>query len=196
MTVQIHENIVSNNEIKALLKWMSFKDDYIIPRKELWLKTGFNWHEDNWPKDWLINTLKKVNVDSYPKSIFFSVLNYNLDIHTDTEFGKRHDKHIVIPLEIQNKASTIIFNNKWYKESFKLNKENKHLVQNINNKPFDLEIYNKYLSHFEYDLLEGLSVKHFFNWEIGSICVFDSQYLHTNGTLHGRKKAINIWTIT
>ena len=196
MTVQVHENIVSNNEIKALLKWMSFKDDYIIPRKELWLKTGFSWHKDDWPKKWLLNTLKKVNVESYPKSIFFSVLNYNLDIHTDTEFGKRHDKHIVIPLEVQKTASTIIFNNKWFKDSFKLTKENKHLVQNSPNEPFDLEIYNKYLSHFEYDLLEGLSVKHVFDWKIGSICVFDSQYLHTNGTLHGRKKAINIWTIT
>jgi len=185
MSVQIYENIISNKEIKAIIKWMSFKDNYIIPRKDLWLKTGFDWHKDDWPKKWVLNILKKVNVDSFPKSIFFSVLNYNLDIHTDTEFGKRHHKHIIIPLEVKSTAHTIIFDNKWYDKSFQLTNNNRHLVENY--KPglaFDRTIHKLYLSHFDYSLLEGLSIKEIYEWKVGSVCVFDSQYLHTNATLN------------
>jgi len=198
MTVEVFDDIISQKEIRYLLKFMKKRDRYFPPteQRKLWLKHGFDWGAADWPKLWIINTLKKVNVRSFPESIYFSILSSPLDIHTDTGKAEKCHKHVIIPLEVKDSASTVIFDNKWYGSDFQVNYDNKHLLENFKkDEPFDKLLYEKYLKHFDYKLLEGLSVKCVYEWKVGSICVFDSQYIHTNGYLTSPKKAINIWTV-
>jgi len=195
MTVQIHEKVLSQKGISHLLDFLHKKDRY-YQEGQFVRKQGFIWGANDWPERLVSNLLKKLDITSDPYSIMMIDLDHQLGIHTDTLLEDRCDKNIIIPLELSEPAATVIFKNKWYGKSMNLNYTNKHTVGREHDKPFDKDIYEKYLKNFDYNLLSGLEVETIYNWTVGSVCVFNSQHLHTNAYISKYKKAMYIWTIT
>ena len=194
MTVQIHDKVLSQKGIDHLLDFLHKKDRY-YQEGQFVRKQGFEWDKNDWPQRVISGILKKIEVTSNPYSIMMIDLDHQLGIHTDTLLEERCDKNIIVPLEITEPAATIIFKNKWFGKSMNLDYTNKHLLSLDHDKPFDKQIYEKYLKNFDYSLLSGLEVEKIYKWSVGSVCVFDSQHLHTNSYISKYKKAIYIWTI-
>ena len=194
MTVQIHDRVLSQKGINHLLNFLHKKDRY-YQEGQFVRKQGFEWGKNDWPHRIINGILRKVGVDSNPYSIMMIDLDHQLGIHTDTLLEDKCDKNIIVPLELSEPAATVIFKNKWYGKSMNLSYDNKNSIKLKHDKPFDVEVYNKYLKNFEYDLLSGLEIEKIYEWSVGSVCVFDSQHLHTNSCISKFKKAIYIWTI-
>ena len=194
MTVQIHNRVLSQKGISHLLDFLHKKDRY-YQEGQFVRKQGFEWGKNDLPHQIITGILRKVGVDSNPYSIMMIDLDHQLGIHTDTLLEERCDKNIIVPLELTEPAATVIFKNKWFGKSMNLSYSNKHGVTFNHDKPFDKQIYEKYLKNFEYELLSGFEIEKIYNWSVGSVCVFDSQHLHTNSYISKYKKAIYIWTI-
>jgi len=193
MSVKIYENIVSKKGIDYLLTFLNKKDEY-YQEGQFVRKQGFDWSKNNWPRDWTLALLKRLEIKSNPYAIMMIDLDHQLGIHTDTINGSKCDKNIVIPLEIVEPAQTVIFKNKWYGTNMNLSLENKKELDFLTDDPFDRTIHSKYLSTFDYELLQGLKIEDIYDWKVGSVCVFDSSHLHTNSTISKYKKAVYIWT--
>ena len=194
MTVKIYSRVISQKGISHLLEFLHKKDRY-YQEGQFVRKQGFEWGKNDWPHRIINGILRKVGVDSNPYSIMMIDLDHQLGIHTDTLLEDKCDKNIIVPLELSEPAATVIFKNKWYGKSMNLSYDNKNSIKLKHDKPFDVEVYNKYLKNFEYDLLSGLEIEKIYEWSVGSVCVFDSQHLHTNSCISKFKKAIYIWTI-
>jgi len=193
MSVKVYENIVSTKGIDHLLTFLDKKDEY-YQEGQFVRKQGFDWSKNNWPRGWVLALLKRLEIKSNPYAIMMIDLDHQLGIHTDTINGSKCDKNIVIPLEIVEPAQTVIFKNKWFGTNMNLSLENKKYLDYLSKEPFDKAIHSKYLTTFDYNLLQGLEIEHIYEWKVGSVCVFDSQHLHTNSTISKYKKAVYIWT--
>ena len=101
-------------------------------------------------------------------------------------------------------GSTIIFKNRFYGKSTnftidkdELNKkdlkygQNKRSSEHLNlfgNKPFDNEIHKKYLNHEKIENLSGLEIELIYQWEVGSMLIFDRTNLHCSSSVIDGKK--------
>ena len=108
-------------------------------------------------------------------------------------------------------GSTVIFKNRYYGESTnftidedEINKKDLKYGQNkrssdhltlYGNKPFDKELHNKYLNHEKIENLLGLEIELIYEWEIGSMLIFDRTHLHCSSSIIEGKK-IGIATFT
>jgi hypothetical protein len=138
--------------------------------------------------------------------------SYNpIGLHVDAGFNSEEIiyKQTLIPLT--SKGGTVIFKNKFYGNStnFTINEEElkkKDLKygQNIRsaehldmyeNKPFSKSDYEKYLKHEKYENLSGLEIDIVYEWELGSILIFDRTRLHCASSLIDGKK-IGLTTFT
>ncbi len=134
-----------------------------------------------------------------------------IGLHVDGGFELNNQiyKQSLIPLTPV--GSTVIFKNKFYEESTsftndpkELNKEYLNYGQNkrsskhlelYGSKPFDKEIHKKYLKHESIENLKGLEVELIYNWEIGSMLIFDRTHLHcSSSVIEGKKIGIAIFT--
>ena len=118
-------------------------------------------------------------------------------------------KQSLIPLT--PKGSTIIFKNRYYGKStnFTIDKnelEKKDLKYGQNkrsdihlklygDKPFDSEVHKKYLQHEKIENLKGLEVELIYEWEMGSMLIFDRSHLHcSSSVIEGKKLGIATFT--
>ena len=62
-------------------------------------------------------------------------------------------------------------------------------------KPFNKDDYEKYLKHEKIDNLSGLEIDLVYEWELGSILIFDRTRLHCSSSLIDGKK-IGLTTFT
>ena len=63
------------------------------------------------------------------------------------------------------------------------------------NKPFDKEIHNKYLKHEKIENLIGLEVELIYEWELGSMLIFDRSNLHcSSSVIEGKKIGLTTFT--
>ena len=62
-------------------------------------------------------------------------------------------------------------------------------------KAFDKKIYDKYLKHEKIENLKGLEVELIYEWEVGSMLIFDRSHLHCSSSVIKGKK-IGIATFT
>ena len=62
-------------------------------------------------------------------------------------------------------------------------------------KPFDKKIHNMYLGHEKIENLVGLEVELIYEWEIGSMLIFDRTNLHCSSSIIKGKK-IGLTTFT
>jgi len=138
--------------------------------------------------------------------------SYNpIGLHVDAGFNSDETifKQTLIPLT--SKGSTVIFKNKFYGSStnFTIDKnelnvkdlkygQNKRSSEHLNmfeKKPFNNDDHKKYLKHEKIENLLGLEIDLVYEWELGSMLIFDRTRLHCSSSLIEGKK-IGLTTFT
>ena len=62
-------------------------------------------------------------------------------------------------------------------------------------KPFDEESYKKYLKHEKIENLKGLEIELVYEWELGSMLIFDRTNLHCSSSkIEGKKIGLTTFT--
>ena len=134
-----------------------------------------------------------------------------IGLHVDAGFELKHQiyKQSLIPLTPV--GSTVIFKNRFYDGSTnftqdpeELKKKNLSYGQNkrssehlklYGDEPFDKNIHEKYLKHENIDNLKGLKVELIYEWEVGSMLIFDRTHLHcSSSVIEGKKIGIATFT--
>ena len=138
--------------------------------------------------------------------------SYNpIGLHVDAGFNLNEIifKQTLIPLT--SKGSTVIFKNKFYGNSTNFTIDENELKikdlkygQNLRSsehlklfekKAFNKEDHKKYLEHEKIENLEGLEIDIVYEWELGSMLIFDRTRLHCSSSLIDGKK-IGLTTFT
>ena len=138
--------------------------------------------------------------------------SYNpIGLHIDGGFNFEDliYKQSLIPLTPV--GSTVIFKNRFYGKSTnftidknelevtKLNygqniRSNKHIGM-FGNKPFSAEDHKNYLKHEKIENLVGLEIELVYEWELGSMLVFDRTNLHCSSSkIEGKKIGLTTFT--
>ena len=138
--------------------------------------------------------------------------SYNpIGLHVDAGFNREEViyKQTLVPLT--PKGGTVIFKNKFYGNStnFTINKEElekKNLKYGQNtrssehlklyeNKTFNSSDYEKYLTHEKIENLSGLEIDIVYEWELGSMLIFDRTRLHcSSSSIDGKKIGLTTFT--
>ena len=118
-------------------------------------------------------------------------------------------KQSLIPLSPV--GSTIIFKNRFYDQStnftidkneleikklnFGQNKRSSGHIGFFGDKPFDEQDHKKYLSHEKIENLVGLEIDLVYEWEVGSMLIFDRTNLHcSSSVIEGKKIGLTTFT--
>tara|TARA_X000000950_G_scaffold31251_1_gene33795 strand:+ start:216 stop:923 length:708 start_codon:yes stop_codon:yes gene_type:complete len=184
--------------------------------KKRWLKNYDNELENLFYKkikneigDFKMDNLKDENKDDI-LGLFQE--SYNpIGLHVDAGFNLDEIifKQTLIPLT--SKGSTVIFKNKFYGNSTSFTIDENELKikdlkygQNIRSsehlkifekKPFNKEDHEKYLKHEKLDNLLGLEIDLVYEWELGSILIFDRTRLHCSSSkIEGKKIGLTTFT--
>ena len=134
-----------------------------------------------------------------------------IGLHVDAGFDLKHQiyKQSLIPLS--HVGSTVIFKNRFYdgstnftqdpeelkkkKLNYGQNKRSSIHLELYGDKPFDKELHEKYLKHENIDNLKGLEVELIYEWEVGSMLIFDRTHLHcSSSVIEGKKIGIATFT--
>tara|TARA_B100000963_G_scaffold89958_1_gene77449 strand:+ start:65 stop:781 length:717 start_codon:yes stop_codon:yes gene_type:complete len=138
--------------------------------------------------------------------------SYNpIGLHVDAGFNSNEIifKQTLIPLT--SKGSTVIFKNKFYGNStnftidknelevkdlkYGQNRRSSEHLKIFEKKPFNKEDHEKYLKHEKIENLSGLEIDLVYEWELGSMLIFDRTRLHCSSSLIEGKK-IGLTTFT
>ena len=138
--------------------------------------------------------------------------SYNpIGLHIDGGFNFEDliYKQSLIPLTPV--GSTVIFKNRFYGQSTNFTIDKKELefrklnygqntrssdhIGMFGNNPFDEKIHKKYLNHEKIENLIGLEIDLVYEWEIGSMLIFDRTNLHCSSSIIDGKK-IGLTTFT
>ena len=138
--------------------------------------------------------------------------SYNpIGLHIDGGFNFDNliYKQSLIPLT--SVGSTVIFKNRFYGQStnftidekeleikdlkYGQNKRSSEHLQMFGNKPFDEVMHKKYLNHENIKNLQGLEIELIYEWELGSMLIFDRTNLHCSSSVIDGKK-IGLTTFT
>ena len=138
--------------------------------------------------------------------------SYNpIGLHVDAGFNLDEIifKQTLIPLT--STGSTVIFKNKFYGNSTNFTiDENELKIKDLKygqnyrssehlklfeKKPFNKESHEKYLKHEKIENLSGLEIDTVYEWELGSMLIFDRTRLHCSSSLIEGKK-IGLTTFT
>ncbi len=134
-----------------------------------------------------------------------------IGLHVDGgfELNNRIYKQSLVPLS--SVGSTVIFKNRYYEGStsftqdpdelkkkdlkYGQNKRSNIHLKMYGDKPFDEQIHKKYLRHEDINNLKGLEVELIFEWEVGSMLIFDRTHLHcSSSVIEGKKIGIATFT--
>ena len=138
--------------------------------------------------------------------------SYNpIGLHIDGGFNLEDliYKQSLIPLTPV--GSTVIFKNRYYGQSTNFTTDKKELeIKNLKygqnlrssdhigmfgNKPFDQSLHKKYLTHEKIDNLVGLEIELVYEWEVGSMLIFDRTNLHcSSSVIEGKKIGLTTFT--
>ena len=138
--------------------------------------------------------------------------SYNpIGLHVDAGFNLDEIifKQTLIPLT--SKGSTVIFKNKFYGNSTNFTTDENELKikdlkygQNLRSsehleiydkKPFDIKAFKKYLNHEKIENLAGLEIDLVYEWELGSMLIFDRTRLHcSSSVIEGKKISLTTFT--
>ena len=62
-------------------------------------------------------------------------------------------------------------------------------------KPFDRDLHKKYLNHEKIENLNGLEIELIYEWEVGSMLIFDRTNLHcSSSVIEGKKLGLTTFT--
>ena len=218
---QILKNFIEPDKIKDLLNLyqklpLTVHNKKQNVKKKRWI-SSFSEDLENWYYEKLKQVLGSFRMDNLVSEDKKEILglfqeSYSpIGLHVDSGFDQNNFfyKQTLIPLTPF--GSTVIFKNRFYKGSTnftldeeELNKKNLGYGQNrrskehldlFKKKPFDTEIHKKYLAHENIQNLSGLEVECIFEWEVGSLLVFDRSHLHASSSQIKDKK-IGLTTFT
>ena len=218
---RIIKNLFSKNEIEKFYNLyqnlpitVHNKKQNVI--KKRWLKNFNQELEDLFYKkvsneigDFKMDNLKDENNEDI-QGLFQE--SYNpIGLHVDAGFNSDEIifKQTLIPMT--NKGSTVVFKNKFYGNSTNFTSDKNELKiknlkygQNIRSndhlkmyekKPFNKEDYEKYLKHEKIENLTGLEIDLVYEWEIGSMLIFDRTRLHCSSSIiDGKKLGLTTFT--
>ena len=218
---KVVKNLFSKNEIEKFLKLYNDLPTTVHNKKQnvikkRWLK-NFNKEMENIFYEKVSNEIGEFEMDNLKDEKNQDILglfqeSYNpIGLHVDAGFNLDEIifKQTLIPLT--SKGSTVIFKNKFYGNSTNFTiDENELKIKNLKygqnfrssehldiygKKPFDQDQYNKYLKHENIENLSGLEIDLVYEWEIGSMLIFDRTRLHCSSSLIEGKK-IGLTTFT
>jgi len=218
---KVIKNLFSKNEIDKFLKLYNELPTTVHNKKQnvikkRWLK-NFNKEMENIFYKKVSNEIGEFKMDNLKDEENQDILglfqeSYNpIGLHVDAGFNLDEIifKQTLIPLT--SKGSTVIFKNKFYGNSTNFTiDENELKVKNLKygqnfrssehldiyeKKPFDQDQYDKYLKHENIENLSGLEIDLVYEWEIGSMLIFDRTRLHCSSSLIEGKK-IGLTTFT
>jgi len=118
-------------------------------------------------------------------------------------------KQTLIPLTPV--GSTVIFKNRYYGQStnfttdedelkkkdlkYGQNKRSSEHIGMFGDKPFDKNLHEKFLNHEKLENLIGLEVELIYEWEVGSMLIFDRSNLHcSSSVIEGKKLGLTTFT--
>jgi hypothetical protein len=218
---QVIKNIFSKSEIEKFLNLYQELPTTVHNKKQnvikkRWLKnyseeleTIFYERVKNEIGDFKMDNLKDEKSDDI-LGLFQE--SYNpIGLHVDAGFNLDEIifKQTLIPLT--SKGSTVIFKNKFYGNSTNFTIDENELKvkdlkygQNIRSsehlkmyekKPFNKEDHKNFLQHEKIENLSGLEIDLVYEWELGSLLIFDRTRLHCSSSLIDGKK-IGLTTFT
>ena len=218
---KVLKNLYSKEEIQEFLDLYKKLPTTVHNKKQNVLKKrwlqGYNSKLENLFRERLGKEIGEFQMDNLQddngKDIFGLIQeSYSpIGLHVDSGFDQKNlvYKQSLIPLTPV--GSTVIFKNRFYEGSTsftldpeELNKknlsygQNKRSSEHINiygGKPFDKKIHEKYLSHENINNLRGLEVEFIYEWEVGSMFIFDRTHLHcSSSVIEGKKIGIATFT--
>ena len=218
---KVIKNMFKQDEIDSFLKLYENLPTTVHNKKQnvikkRWLK-DHNIELENLFYDKVKNEIGEFKMDNLKDENNQDVLGlfqesyHPIGLHVDAGFNLEEIifKQTLIPLT--SKGSTVIFKNKFYGNSTnftidedELKIKNLKYGQNIRSsehldiykkKPFDKENHKKYLSHEKIENLSGLEIDVVYEWEIGSMLIFDRTRLHCSSSIIDGKK-IGLTTFT
>ncbi len=218
---KIIKNLYSKEEIQDFLKL--YKDLPVTTHNKKQNVTKKRWlqgYSEKLEKLFLERLRKEIGdfkmdnlVDENGKDVFGLIQESYapIGLHVDGGFELKNQiyKQSLIPLSPV--GSTVIFKNRFYEMSTsftqdpeELKKKNLSYGQNkrssehlklYGNKPFDKKIHEQYLKHEKIDNLKGLEVEMIYEWEVGSMLIFDRTHLHcSSSVIEGKKIGIATFT--
>ena len=124
--------------------------------------------------------------------------SYNpIGLHIDGGFNYEDliYKQSLIPLTPV--GSTVIFKNRFYGHStnFTIDKRSSEHIGLFGDNTFNKEMHKKYINHEKIENLIGLEVDTIYEWELGSMLIFDRTNLHCSSSVIDGKK-IGLTTFT
>ena len=218
---KVIKNLFSTNEIDKFLKLYQQLPTTVHNKKQnvikkRWLK-NFNNELEALFYNKVKNEIGEFKMDNLKDDDNNDILglfqeSYNpIGLHVDAGFNLDEIifKQTLIPLT--SKGSTVIFKNKFYGSSTNFTIDENELKikdlkygQNIRSaehlklyekKPFNKDDYEKYLKHEKIENLSGLEIDIVYEWELGSLLIFDRTRLHCSSSLIDGKK-IGLTTFT
>ena len=211
-------NIFSDSEIKMMQDLYKKLPERVFNkkqnvRKKMWVQK----YNEELDKIYL-NKLKEVlgdfkmdNLKDENGNDFYGIMHESfspLKLHVDSGFGEKDliYKQVVTPLS--NYGETVIFKNKWYGRSttFTINKEelkfkpglgqNERSNKHLGSKEFDQDIYNKYLTHIDFNNLKGLEIEYIYKWKVGDTLIIDRTHIHSSSSnIKDKKLGLTTFTI-
>ena len=218
---KVIKNLFSKNEIEKFLDLYKNLPTTVHNKKQnvikkRWLK-NFNEELEYLYYEKVKNEIGDFKMDNLKDDNNQDILglfqeSYNpIGLHVDAGFNLDEIifKQTLIPLS--SKGSTVIFKNKFYGNSTNFTiDENELSIKNLNygqnlrssehlnmyeKKPFNQDHHKKYLQHEKIDNLSGLEIDLVYEWEVGSMLIFDRTRLHCSSSLIEGKK-IGLTTFT
>jgi len=218
---KIIKNLFNKNEIDKFLKLYKDLPTTVHNKKQnvikkRWLK-NFSKELENLFYEKVKNEIGDFKMDNLKDEKNEEILglfqeSYSpIGLHVDAGFNLDEIifKQTLIPLT--PRGSTVIFKNKFYGNSTNFTIDENELKvkdlkygQNIRSsehldiyekKPFNKDHQKKYLQHEKIENLNGLEIDLVYEWEIGSILIFDRTRLHCSSSLIEGKK-IGLTTFT
>ena len=218
---KVIKNIFSKSEIDDFLKLYAELPTTVHNKKQnvikkRWLQ-GYNQNLEKIFRERLENEIGNFKMDNLKDDEGKDILGLiqesyaPIGLHVDGGFELKNQiyKQTLIPLS--SVGSTVIFKNRYYEGSTsftqdpeELKKKDLKYGQNkrsdihlriFGEKPFDEKIHQKYLQHENIQNLKGLEIELIYEWEVGSMLIFDRTNLHcSSSVIEGKKIGLTTFT--
>jgi|TARA_B100000945_G_scaffold312057_1_gene306085 hypothetical protein len=138
--------------------------------------------------------------------------SYNpIGLHVDAGFNYENLIYRQTLIPLTSVGSTVIFKNRFYGSSTNFTLDTKELQKKdlgygqnrrssehigmYGKQPFDKSMHEKYLKHEKIENLAGLEIEFVYEWEIGSMLIFDRTNLHCSSSkIEGKKIGLTTFT--
>jgi len=216
--VTVYKNVVPESVRADLCTWFEQPDDLVDARPDCVSKSP-RWNHGTWPQHLLAPIVHAFHSDAYEveMTLFFKNISSRFAVHVDSGLGEAYQsvyQTMIIPLAVSGDAGTVFFRNFWTDRCSKFSKKpatelsayqangdlkNQTIsdyrgIQGYSGRPFNQDIYNRYLYHLDYDDLEGLEFDCYVPWIPGDVIVFPREQLHAASSGPLPKLGVSVFT--